>query len=82
MAWLLPYLKVLKNKVTEVSPQFWRVHAVLVSCQTSKLLLIISYCPNDDLHANGADNGELCSIGNWCFAEVGDELGNKSSSYC
>ena len=48
-----------KNKVVDVSPQFWRVQVVLVSCQTSKLLLINSYFPNDDLHANGADIGEL-----------------------
>ena len=57
MAIVLP--ESFKNSVIDVSPHYWRVQAVQISCQTTKLLLINSYFPNDEFKTNVADIGEL-----------------------
>ena len=57
MAVILP--ENFKNIITDVSPHYWRVQAVVVSCHKSKMLLINSYFPIDNQQVKGTDCGEL-----------------------
>ena len=49
----------IKNKVTDVSPDFWRVQAAKIEFNTSTLLLLNSYFPTDPQNNYGDVNDLL-----------------------
>ena len=53
----------IKNNVTDVSPGFWRVQAVIISFNSSKLLLINSYFPTDPQRENLDESDLLETLG-------------------
>ena len=61
-----------KNHVSDISPNHWRIQAVIVTSNKSKMLLINSYFPTDDQLALGNEIGELI--------EVLEAIGNLISS--
>ena len=50
-----------KNIIEDVSPNFWRLQAVLIKCSNSSLLVINSYFPVDP-RTNRFDDSELLEI--------------------
>ena len=49
----------IKNQIIDVSPVFWRIQAVLLTCRSSKILIINSYFPVDRRTENVRGGGEL-----------------------
>ena len=49
----------IKNQIIDVSPVFWRIQAVVLTCKHSKILIINSYFPVDKRTVNVHDVNEL-----------------------
>ena len=49
----------IKNQISDVSPVYWRIQAVMLACTNSKLLIINFYFPVDKRTQNDRDVGEL-----------------------
>ena len=47
-----------KNQISDISPAFWRIQAVLFKCKNSKLLIINSYFPVDKRNGNAMHVGD------------------------
>ena len=53
-----------KNIIDDVSPNYWRLQAVILNCSNIKLLLINSYFPVDPKTRNFDDSELLETLGN------------------